>query len=392
MFVADQFTLYDISPLSRFYDYAVQICIKMSTKFHSFLSITMHLLPNHNKPATMYAFAPPTSIKAHPLRLNHSKATCPLPRRTSPRPGYKATADTPDHGPAVNSGENLRKELRILSENRQAQAKRTEDALNDMSNELAKISAKLRRDAGMPPVAEPPSTVSSSSTPPKPSPALVSDAEEDASSASDEPYMDPSNFGYDSTAGWQVLAATDELPVTEGGKVQFRIECDMNGCSLIEIRGDAPPGPGVRQRFIQSGAGFRVGYDPEAPKGFCGMVGNEQWLLALNYDEIRHFKRLCLSLQKRMDRIGRGEEDPPMKKPALRRSGDGMYNMRVARAGLDCSVELESKLLWVQAIGQPVSGQYCIRAIFMESRQSEGFWGPETVPNLLAALNKLGVD
>ncbi|CDF33670.1 unnamed protein product [Chondrus crispus] len=258
-----------------------------------------------------------------------------------------------------------------------------------MSDQLAKIVAKLRADAGMPPVAEPPSD--SAAAPEAPLPPIPN-ADDDAAAAADEPYMDPSNFGYESTAGWQVLSATDELPENASGNVEFRIECDMNGCSIIEVKGDAPPGPGVRQRFIHAGPGFRVGYDPEAPKGFCGMVGNDQWLLALNYDEIRHFKRLCLSLQKKMDRIGRGEEDPPMKKPAVRRSGDGMFNMRIARAGLDCSVELESKLVWVQAIGQPVSGQYCIRAIFMEGRQSEGFWAPDTVPSMLSSLNKLGVE
>ncbi|CAN8071605.1 unnamed protein product, partial [Agarophyton chilense] len=216
-------------------------------------------------------------------------------------------------------------------------------------------------------------------------------ADDDAASAADEPYMDPKNFGYESTAGWQVLDANEDLPHNERS-LQFRIECDMHGCSLIEVKGDAPPGPGVRQNFIQAGVGFRVGYDPEAPKSFCAMVGNDHWLVALSYDEIRHLKRLCLSLQKRMDRIARGEEDPPIKKPAVRRSGDGMFNMRVARAGLDCSVEHESKLVWVQALGQPAPAKYCIRAIFMERRQSECFWASESVPSLLGALNKLGIE
>lgn len=343
----------------------------------------------------MYAFTTPA-----PLGNPFSMGSVLKPRSCQVRlilaaakPGsarVHACAEPPDYGAAVNSGEGLRKELAALADSRKAQAQRTEKKLNDMSEQLAKIVAKLRSEAGMPPVAEPPSDAA---TPLSPKPASpVADSEDDGSSTSDEPYMDPSNFGYESTAGWQVLLATDELPENLSGNVEFRIECDMNGCSIIEVKGDAPPGPGVRQRFIQSGSGFRVGYDPEAPKTFCGMVGNDQWLLALNYDEIRHFKRLCMSLQKKMDRIGRGEEEPPMKKPAVRRSGDGMFNMRIARAGLDCSVELESKLVWVQAIGQPVLGQYCIRAIFMEGRQSEGFWSPDTVPNMLTSLKKLGVE
>lgn len=347
----------------------------------------------------MYAFTPPSflsSFTTHPAP-HHSVSLKPRPSPYSFRhPRWRASADEPDFGPAISSGNDLREQLRQLAEERQAKAIRTNETLNEMSRQLSEITAKLRAEAGMPPVADPPSDAMP--PPPQPSPDTKSPHSEsnvladDGSSASDEPYMDPSNFGYDSTAGWQVLAATDELPENVSGNVEFRVECDMNGCSIIQTREDAPPGPGVRQKYIQSGAGFRVGYDPEAPKSFCGMVGNDQWLLALNYDEIRHFKRLCMSLQKKMDRIGRGEEDPPMKKPAVRRSGDGMFNMRIARAGLDCSVELESKLVWVQAIGQPVLGQYCIRSIFMESRQSEGFWGTDTVPNLLTALNKIGVE
>lgn len=344
----------------------------------------------------MYAFTTPlpaslstTFTGCPPTTRSPTRPCLPLHRPRGPPVTLRASADPPDFGAAVSSGEPLRRELDELARSRKAQAEVTEKKLKEMSDQLSKIVAKLRADAGMPPVAEPPSD---DAPPSAQTTARIPDPVDDSAAASDEPYMDPSNFGYESTAGWQVLSATDELPENESGNVEFRIECDMNGCSIIEVKGDAPPGPGVRQRFIQSGPGFRVGYDPEAPKGFCGMLGNDQWLLALNYDEIRHFKRLCLSLQKKMDRIGRGEEEPPMKKPAVRRSGDGMFNMRIARAGLDCSVELESKLVWVQAIGQPVVGQYCIRAIFMEGRQSEGFWAPDTVPNMLASLHKLGIE
>lgn len=342
-----------------------------------------------------YAFTSPSfysSFAANPIP--HLVSLRPRSLPYTPHPCWRASSEELDFNPAISSGQNLREQLRKVAEERKDKAARTTQALDEMSKQLSTIMAKLRAEAGMPPVADPPAdTVAPPSKESKAADAersALSDV--DGGSSSDEPYMDPINFGYDSTAGWQVLAATDELPENVSGKVEFRVECDMNGCSIIEIREDAPPGPGVRQKYIQAGAGFRVGYDPEAPKSFCGMVGNDQWLLAVNYDEIRHFKRLCVSLQKKMNRIGRGEEDPPMKKPAVRRSGDGMFNMRIARAGLDCSVELESKLVWVQAIGQPVLGQYCIRAIFMEGRQSECFWGTDTVPNLLTALNKIGIE
>ncbi|PXF41234.1 hypothetical protein BWQ96_09048 [Gracilariopsis chorda] len=344
----------------------------------------------------MYAFTVPTPPPLTARSALRRRAACS-------RVAWRACAASPrdDVLAAIREGQQLRDRLDELSESRRAQAERTNSALEQMANKISEINAKLRADAGMPPVAESPvtSAAAAAAAAAPPDLAAASRAEsappdvpdDDASAASDEPYMDPKNFGYESTAGWQVLQASDELPENEGN-LQFRIECDMHGCSLIQVKGDAPPGPGVRQNYVQSGARFRVGYDPEAPKSFCAMVGNDQWLIALSYDEIRHFKRLCLSLQKRMDRIGRGEEDPPVKKPAVRRSGDGMFNMRVARAGLDFSVEHESKLVWVQAIGQPSLGQYCIRAIFMEGRQSECFWARETVPNLLAALNNLGVE
>jgi Domain of unknown function (DUF1818) len=205
--------------------------------------------------------------------------------------------------------------------------------------------------------------------------------------------MDPSNFGIDSAAGWQVLASENHLPQVDESGVKFRIECDEDGCSIIEIQGDSPPGPGVRSQFLQAGPGFRIGYDPDGPKSFCATVGSEKWLLALSRDEIRHFKRLCLALQKKMDRIARGLDDAPEKKASVRRSGDGMFNERVGRTGSFCSVELESKLLWVQAVGMPDVGQYSIRAIFMEGgRQCEGSWSQQHVPGLLSAVSKLTIE
>lgn len=344
---------------------------------------------------SMFAFAAPISLRNSARIAPGQSLVCDVDVKRSRAPA-RACANNiqSDLSKSVDAGKNMREELQKIAEQRQQQAERTSKAIEDMNQQLATIMTSLRKQAGMPPVSSPP-------TPDAAVPNVAnardgvpaaSSSDENASTTADEPYMDPKNFGYESSAGWQVLAAEDQLPENQSGNLQFRIECDMNGCSIIELQGDAAPGPGVRKKFIHSGPGFRVGYDPEAPKSFCAMVGSEQWLLALSQDEIRHFKRLCLSVQKKMNRIGSGEEDAPMKKPTVRRSGDGMFNVRVARAGLDCSVELESKLVWVQAIGQPVLGQYCIRAIFMEGRQSECFWGTETVPNLFNALPKLGLE
>lgn len=301
---------------------------------------------------------------------------------------------------AFDSGKELRDSLKKVSDERREQSERTEKRLNEMSNQLASIMAKIREQAGMPPVAAPPSEAQEAGGASKASgvqatvaaAAAEAKAGSPASSSDDEPYMDPSNFGYDSAAGWQVLASENQLPVIDESGVKFRIECDQDGCSIIEIQGDSPAGPGVRSQFLQSGPGFRVGFDPDGPASFCGTIGGEQWLLALSRDEIRHFKRLTLALQKKMDRIARGLDDPPARKHVVRRSGDGMFNERVRRAGTDCSVELESKLLWVQALGSPEKGGYCIRTILMEGRQAEGYWTPKHVPGFISAVAQLQIE
>lgn len=321
----------------------------------------------------------------------------------------KETQDIEDVNidPAIQSGQQLRDELNRMSSERQSLAEQTQQKLKDMNEKLSDLMAQLRAEAGMPPVADLPegfdgtdeqsssssSSSSTSSGTATPSSGVTSNGSDDAGSSSDEPYMDPKNFGYESTPGWQVLAESLQLPESEA-TVEFRVQCDTSGCSIVEVKGDEPVSSGVRSQFIHSGAGYRVGFDPDASKACCALVGTDSWTIALNFDEMRHFKRLCLSLQKRMDRIGSGQEDVPSTKdsPVIRRSTDGMFNMRISRVGLDCSVEHESKLLWAQAIGQPVSGQYCVRAIFMEGRKSEAYWAPDCIHNLVAALHKLRID
>lgn len=307
--------------------------------------------------------------------------------------------DAAETDPAIRSGQELRDELYRTSRERQELQKRTEDTLRSLTAQVADLMAQVREQTGMPPVADPPmndlseESLSSSrnSDPPSQMVSQPVSSAEDSSASSDEPYMDPKNFGLESTPGWQVLAESLHLPENEG-KIEFRIRCHMDGCSIVEVDNDDQARAGVRRKFIQSGPSFRVGYDPEAPKGFCGMFGSEQWAIALSYDEMRHFKRLCLALQKKMGRIGSGDEEPPVKTATLRRSADGMYNMRTAKVGLDCSIEMESRLIWVQAIGQPVAGQYALRAILLEGRQIEAFWPPDSVSSLLSALGKVRVD
>lgn len=334
---------------------------------------------------------------------------------------------------AIESGQAMRDELDRLTNERKELAAQTEENLRVMNEQLAALMAQVREEFGMPavsdlseddadsststasPSASNSTTVSSSSTS---SETAAETAEESASSSSssssseaDEPYMDPKDFGYESTAGWQVLAESLQLPnLDDDGKIEMKIQCDTNGCTYIERRAtdDESSGAaevleknfsGVRSKFIVSGSGYRVGFDPDASKSCCALLGGggdssaTAWTVSLSFEEMRHFKRLVQSLQKRMDHIGSREEDMPAKDSAvLRRSADGLFNIRISRAALDCSVEHESKLVWTQAIGQPVLGQYCIRAIFTEGRKAELFWPPDVIPNLLPALNKVRIE
>lgn len=360
-----------------------------------------------------FAFAPPTTlVGVRHVHLQPNVTRVPTRRfgvrqsRVSARSVWRASSsdeidmasiDKAETDPAIRAGQQMRDELSRMSKERQDLQKRTEDTLRSLTQRVSDLMAQVREHSGMPPVADRPvNDPPEETSPPSRSEPVQTSAQslpsaEDSSSSSDEPYMDPKNFGLESTPGWQVLAQSLQLPDNEG-KIEFRIQCNMDGCSVIEIDEEKHGHAGVRRKFIQSGPSFRVGYDPEAPKGFCAMFGTEQWAVALSHEEIRHFKRLCLALQKKMDRIGSGDDETPLKKATLRRSADGMYNIRTAKVGLDCSIEMESRLIWVQAIGQPVLGQYALRAILLEGRQTESFWPPDSVRSLLTALGKLHVE
>lgn len=345
----------------------------------------------------MVAFA--TSVTPRGAQLYaHRRSTC---RRQPPFRMCSASNGTPpptDGVPArdeyvaraLDSGAEMRAKLEQVTEERRQMQERSLKRIDDINLALEAIMQKIQAHTGD----QTPAPTREDTPPAAPRQA---EPRAVASSASDdddsEPYTDPNMLGLDSTAGWQVLTDSDALPLPDSAPVEFRIECDGSACSLISI-GDTAPGPGVRQQWSHSGRGFRVGYDPDAPRSFCGMVGTDTWLLGLDVAEIGHFKRLCLSLCSKMARIDRGDERmPEPRQPALRRSGDGMFNERVVSVeGSQCSVEVESQLMWVQAVGKPRLGSYAIRVIFMERRQSEGYWAAEVVPGLLSAVAKLEVD
>lgn len=301
---------------------------------------------------------------------------------------------------ARSSGDAMRDELSRQLADRTATSSRVESELADMAAALGDLIAEIR-GVPAPAAPEPTATVPSVSVPisakvtsssSSSSTAVVSETD-----AGVEPYTDPSTFGMDSTAGWQTLQSENDLPSGPDGEPAnaFRIECDAHGCSLI-MQPDAgePTGAGVRKQFVYAGDGYRVGYDPESPRSYCGMVGTSEWLLALDRDEVGHLKRLLLALKKKMRRIASGEEDPPKKGNIgrARRSGDGMFHERVSswEGDTPVSVELESKLMWVQAFGIPEA--YGVRVILMERRQAEGVWPAAVVPGLLSAVAKLRIE
>eukprot|EP00170_Pyropia_yezoensis_P006129 contig_24894_g6148 len=73
-------------------------------------------------------------------------------------------------------------------------------------------------------------------------------------------------------------------------------------------------------------------------------------------------------------------------------AGDGMFHERISswEGDTPVSVELESKLMWVQAFGVPEA--YGVRVILMERRQAEGVWPATVVPGLLSAVAKLRIE
>jgi len=323
--------------------------------------------------------------------------------------GNGAAADTDAaYDAARSSGDPLRSALAAQSSERSETNARVEAELAEMSAALGDLIAEIR---GVPAPPTAAAAAAAAAAPPaaaaaplggRPSSTKVTSSSSSSSTAvvnedaGVEPYMDPSTFGMDSTAGWQTLQSESDLPSgSDGDAVSFRIECDAHGCSLI-MQPDAgePTGAGVRKQFVMEGDGYRVGYDPESPRSYCGMVGTSEWLLALDRDEVGHLKRLLLALKKKMRRIASGEEEPPKKGNIghARRSGDGMFHERVSswEGDIPVSVELESKLMWVQAFGVPEA--YGIRVILMERRQAEGVWPAAVVPGLLSAVGKLRVE
>lgn len=116
-------------------------------------------------------------------------------------------------------------------------------------------------------------------------------------------------------------------------------------------------------RILKRGAGWRVGYDPNADP-FVGLVGSDDWAIELTAEELSDLQRLLPQLCESIAAIA----------PEL------MDEERI-------TCEVESDRLWMEADGEP--NAYRIRLILHSGRRCEGEWRPDAVPDLLQAVKML---
>lgn len=116
-------------------------------------------------------------------------------------------------------------------------------------------------------------------------------------------------------------------------------------------------------KLLKSGAGWRLGWDPDAPK-YQGLVGTEDWAIELTQGELEDFCRLLIQLAENM-RV--------------------MANELMDSEKIAC--EAETDLVWMQVEGYPHA--YNLQAIFNTGRRCEALWPETVVPELLHAVQVL---
>ena len=119
------------------------------------------------------------------------------------------------------------------------------------------------------------------------------------------------------------------------------------------------------ERIVKSGAGWRLGWNPEALE-FQGLVGGDDWSIELSVREMEDFCRLLEQLSKTISQM----------------ADELMDGERIA-------CEAESDLLWMQVEGFPES--YTIQFILNQGRRGEGKWSVDTVPSLVQAVEMLKI-
>ena len=115
-------------------------------------------------------------------------------------------------------------------------------------------------------------------------------------------------------------------------------------------------------RHIQSGKGWRLGWNPTA-EAFCGLLCGQHWAIELTAPEFSDFCRCTRQLSDTMRQM----------------ASELMDNEK-----LTC--EQETATIWLEAEGFPSA--YSLRFILLSGRRGEGEWPPAAAIELANALSK----
>ncbi len=119
-------------------------------------------------------------------------------------------------------------------------------------------------------------------------------------------------------------------------------------------------------RIINSGPGWRLGWDPNAAE-FPGLVGTDDWSLELTRAELDDFCRLLDQLASTLAHM----QTELMDEEAI-------------------ALEAETALIWLEAAGYPHA--YRLQMILQTGRRGEGHWAAAAVPALVAAARTLSAE
>jgi hypothetical protein len=119
------------------------------------------------------------------------------------------------------------------------------------------------------------------------------------------------------------------------------------------------------QRILKTGNGWRIGWNPSAPK-YQGLLGTDNWAIELTEAEFNDFCRLFTQLTETIKQIA----DELMDEEKI-------------------SLEAESDLVWMEINGDAQS--YSLRLILNSGRGVEAAWEAEAVPGFWQAVNTLQV-
>ncbi len=119
------------------------------------------------------------------------------------------------------------------------------------------------------------------------------------------------------------------------------------------------------ERRIKTGAGWRIGWDPQAQL-YPGLVGGDDWGVELTEGEFNDFCRLLAQLATTMNQM----------------ASELMDSERIA-------CEAESDVLWMEVEGYPSA--YGLHVILSTGRRCEFSWSTSAVPGLVEAAQLLKI-